>query len=236
MVINRTETIAAEQAKPKATETLGETTEIVTPIKGTTGVTIPMGISLPSNATERTALLASLGMFVMHSDGEEAMLYDLTFDIDETVAPPLLRGVSFNVDKFSKFTLVKLSPKVMTLKVGQRGYTIDSTWTDMPESYYKGTDTMMCVRMLQDFGVNFIWDEATKTATMTYLKKEIKLTIGSTDAYINGVKTPIVGASGKLVAPELVPGRTMIPLRFVSEGFGFDVLWTPTNEIAISRN
>ena len=86
-----------------------------------------------------------------------------------------------------------------------------------------------------DFGVNYQWDEATKTATMTYLNKEIKLTIGSTDAYINGVKTSIIGASGKAVAPELAPGRTMIPLRFVSEGFGLEVLWAPTHEIAIFR-
>jgi len=126
------------------------------------------------------------------------------------------------------------SSKTIATTVGIAGYNVGGEVKDMPACYYRGGDTFMPIRMLQDLGVGFEWSEATKTATMTYGSKFIKLTIGSSDAYVNEVKTSIVGASGKLVAPELAPGRTMIPLRFVSEQFGFTVHWDPSNLITIS--
>lgn len=124
---------------------------------------------------------------------------------------------------------------ILSTTVGVAGYTLDDKTMEMPACYYKGSDTMMPVRMLQEFGVSFTWDDATQTATMTLGDTSVKLTIGSTDAYINGVKTLIFGASGALVAPESASGRTMIPLRFVSQKLGFKVQWDPSNLITISK-
>jgi hypothetical protein len=124
--------------------------------------------------------------------------------------------------------------RLLITVVGRRGYTFEGKWVDMVPCYYKGNDTMMPVRMLEAFGVELDWDQATLTAELTYNGNTTKQTIGSTYACINGVKTPIVGASGALVAPELAPGRTMIPLRFVSEYLGFKVTWDPSNLITVS--
>lgn len=124
--------------------------------------------------------------------------------------------------------------KPLTTNVGIPGYSIDGVAKDMPACYYKGQDTFMPIRMLQDLGVTFDWDAAAQTATMTRGTETVKVTIGSTDAYVNGVKTSIVGASGALLAPELAEGRTMIPLRFVNEKLGFNVQWNHPNLITIT--
>ena len=219
---------------PPQTTAMADSLHIQTSITGLTGVTVPMNLQLPAGALEREAFLSSLRMFAIHSDGEQGFISDLEFEIDEVASPPVLKGVKFFVDKFSSFTLVQIPMDPLSTVVGQRGYSLSGVKADMVACYYKGSDTMMPVRMLEAFGMQFEWNEESLTATLIYMGKTVQLTIGSTDAFVNSVRTPIVGASGVLIAPELAPGRTMIPLRFVSESLGFKVHWDPSHAITIS--
>ncbi len=227
---------------PAGTEPIGEAMSVETDLTGPTKVTIGLNTDLPEDEAARQAFLAGLMTFAIHSSGTQEMIYDVTYDILETPYVDeqgveriqyTLQSVSFGVDEFSSFVVVKPNQEYLATTVGVPGFTIAGLSRDMVACYYQNGDTMMPVRMLEDFGVSFQWDELTKTATMTYMQQTVVLTIGSTDAYINGVKTPIVGASGALVAPELSPGRTMIPLRFVSEHLGFKVTWDRSNLITI---
>ena len=221
--------------RPLAATVLGAVTGIRTALVGRTQVTIPINIPLPTDRTARETLLANMGVFALHSDGEQRVIFDLTQNIDNTKQPPLLTEITFTVDKFSQFAAVVLESSALFLNVGRPGFTMRGVRRDMEAAFYKGRDTMMPVRMLEEFGVNFRWDEATRTAIMDFRGQEVRLTIGSKEAVVNGVRTPILGASGELLAPELVRGRTMIPLRFVSENLGFRVIWSPNNDIAIWR-
>ena len=69
------------------------------------------------------------------------------------------------------------------------------------------------------------WDQDSHTATFVKGSTTVKVTIGSKTAIVNGV------SKGMDVAPKLVKvdnqggARTMVPLRFISEGFGYDVDW-----------
>jgi hypothetical protein len=47
----------------------------------------------------------------------------------------------------------------------------------------------------------------------------IKLTIGNTTAFVNGKAVPLD------VPPTIIAGRTMVPIRFISEAFGAEVQW-----------
>ena len=69
------------------------------------------------------------------------------------------------------------------------------------------------------------WDQDTQTATLTMDGIEIQLVIGSTTAYVNGA------AESMDVAPALINDRTMLPIRFIAEKFGFDVIWDGENRI-----
>ena len=56
------------------------------------------------------------------------------------------------------------------------------------------------------------------------VNKWIKLWIGKPIAKVNGVDTPIDSTNPKVV-PEIINGRTHLPLRFISENLGASVDW-----------
>lgn len=64
--------------------------------------------------------------------------------------------------------------------------------------------------------------------TVTYGDKNIELTIGKPEAYVNGEKLALD------VAPVIYKSRTYIPLRFVAEALGKKVVWVgETNTVLI---
>lgn len=63
------------------------------------------------------------------------------------------------------------------------------------------------------------WDDSTKTITASDSTTSISLQIGSTTAIINEEEFLLD------VAPTIINGRTLIPIRFFSEAFGCEVLW-----------
>lgn len=71
----------------------------------------------------------------------------------------------------------------------------------------------------QSFGAAVDWDDDTLTATISKDGATIVCTIGSGTAYIDGSPVPLDAA------PQLILGRTMVPLRFIAEGLGMNVVW-----------
>lgn len=80
--------------------------------------------------------------------------------------------------------------------------------------------TLVPIRaIIEEIGGRVEWQESTSTVILTYNDDEIKLTIGSNLAYKNDVSKTLD------VAPQVMNGRTMLPIRFVVENFGFIVDW-----------
>ena len=81
--------------------------------------------------------------------------------------------------------------------------------------------TLVPVRaIIEAVGGTVEWDQVTETATLSYNGDVIRLTIGSTTAYLNDE------ASELDVTPVIINERTMLPIRFIAEGFKFTVDWT----------
>lgn len=80
--------------------------------------------------------------------------------------------------------------------------------------------TLLPIRAtVEAMGGEVEWNADTKT---TVLKKDgdtIELTIGSSTAYLNGESSTLD------TAPVILNDRTMLPLRFIAEGFGFKTDW-----------
>lgn len=73
--------------------------------------------------------------------------------------------------------------------------------------------------VIESLGGTVTWNEHTKDIYLTLNENEVKLTLGSTQAYINGsLKYLDVPATS-------INGRTMIPIKFVMDNFGADVIW-----------
>ncbi len=63
------------------------------------------------------------------------------------------------------------------------------------------------------------WNGETKTATLVSGDNKIELTIDSTTAKLNGEEKSLD------TAPVIIDSRTMLPLRFIAEGFGYQTDW-----------
>lgn len=91
--------------------------------------------------------------------------------------------------------------------------------------------TLVPVRFITErLGANVGWDNDTKTVTITYDGKVIKLQIDNDIVDINGEKIKID------TVPVIRKKRTLVPIRFISENFGADVLWNgDTYTVDINR-
>jgi hypothetical protein len=71
----------------------------------------------------------------------------------------------------------------------------------------------------QSLKADVSWNEEEKSVTVTRDGVEVKLVIGSTTAYVNGQEVTLDSP------PEILEGRTVVPVRFIAEAFGAIVLW-----------
>ncbi|HHV29982.1 stalk domain-containing protein [Acetivibrio mesophilus] len=89
--------------------------------------------------------------------------------------------------------------------------------------YIKDGRTFVSVRFIAEaLGAKVEWNEEKKKVVIKDDYNYIELFIGSNESYINAVKQ-VMDAS-----PEISNGRTMVPLRFVSETLDCSVDWNQT--------
>ena len=73
--------------------------------------------------------------------------------------------------------------------------------------------------IFEALGAEVKWEGATRTVTATKGSTEIRLSLGKTDAYINGALKVLSTPAAS------VDGTTMVPLRFIGEALGAEVKW-----------
>jgi hypothetical protein len=141
---------------------------------------------------------------------------------------------------FSKKTVSKLitviyepSTSEVLLKIGDKSAMVNGKNVNMDTAPFIDTKvnrTYVPARFVAEFlNGSVLWNGATKTITIS-LGQEIKLTVGSGIAYING--KPI-----KLDVPVFIKdNRSFVPLRFIAENLGFKVEWNGNDKtIKISK-
>jgi uncharacterized membrane protein len=79
--------------------------------------------------------------------------------------------------------------------------------------------------VFEQMGANVDWDSATQTVMADGNDRHIRLRLGSLDASVNGRVVTMD------VAPQLMEGSTMVPLRFLGEALGAHVDWQPQNNL-----
>ena len=92
--------------------------------------------------------------------------------------------------------------------------------------------TLVPIRaIIEAFGGNVGWEESTQSVLLSMEDDTIKLTINSGVAYLNN------SAQMLDVAPAVINGRTMLPIRFVAEGFNLGVAWdSSTQTVSIIKD
>jgi hypothetical protein len=123
-------------------------------------------------------------------------------------------------------TATKTPKTVVVLQIGKSTFTVNgaSKTLDSPPVIKNGRTLVPIRAIIEALGGTVGWDATTKKATVTLGKKIIALWIGKNTATVNGVSTLIDSTNAKVV-PEIINGRTMLPLRFVAENLGATVGW-----------
>lgn len=91
---------------------------------------------------------------------------------------------------------------------------------DVPPYITRTNVTMVPAGVIsQGLGAGVKWDQASKTATISKDNNVLQLTSGKTSAIVNGAAVRLD------TSVQISQGRVMVPLRFVSEQLGLQVVW-----------
>lgn len=93
-----------------------------------------------------------------------------------------------------------------------------TTSFDVPPLIENGRTLVPFRTIFEALGTTVNWDDTTRTVTANKENTEIKLTIGG-QAYRNGLPVTLD------VPATIINDRTMVPLSFVSESLGCQVVW-----------
>jgi len=129
---------------------------------------------------------------------------------------------------------IQISMNNSHVSVREVSVKIDGKAIDTGTPSFVLTDrTLVPVRFIaENYGAKVDWDQKTKTVTITHESKEIKLTIDSAIAIINGDKKVLDKNSiPRLVTFENKEIKTMVPLSFLAEAMGYDVGWDEINKV-----
>lgn len=98
-----------------------------------------------------------------------------------------------------------------------------NTPVDVPPLLQSGR-TFVPLRFIGEaLGSSFSWDGATQTVTFTMGDQMLTLVIGQTGAGLDA-------------APFIENGRTMVPVRYISEAFGASVNWDgTTRQVTVTK-
>lgn len=100
---------------------------------------------------------------------------------------------------------------------------------DQPAMMQGGRVMVPLRGIFESLGADVLFNPATRTIKATKEDRVVELTLGSRQALINGQVSYLDVPAGT------IGGRTLVPLRFVSEALGADVKWNPaTRTVALT--
>jgi photosystem II stability/assembly factor-like uncharacterized protein len=126
----------------------------------------------------------------------------------------------------------------IVLRVGASTFTVDgfSHTLDYPPVIINGRTLLPIRAVIESMGGIVQWNNSERKVTINLDKNTVELWIGKNTANVNGV-TKQIDSTNPQVAPMLISGRTMLPLRFIAENLGCDVQWDgKTQTITIIYN
>ncbi|MNJ49707.1 Protease inhibitor precursor [compost metagenome] len=136
----------------------------------------------------------------------------------------LTGSVSFDNIRFTSPVMdgdtgVQSAKVVMT--VGQKSLTVNGTKQSIDVApLLKDDTTYVPIKyVLDSFGGQSEWNSTAKKITVMSGSTLLELTVGKKEFTLNGARKQ------SAVSPIIVDGRTLVPLRLVSEALGIDVKW-----------
>ena len=120
----------------------------------------------------------------------------------------------------------EITETVIILHIGDTSFTVNGVLNqlDSPPIIKNGRTLLPIRAIVESLGGAVEWLEKTETVVIILGSNSIRLQIGNANALVNG-QNKLIEPQNLKVFPEIVNGRTMLPLRFVAENLGCDVQW-----------
>lgn len=148
----------------------------------------------------------------------------------------------FRTEYATKFTLANcVTPApfeqkgTAVFKIGEKKYIVNGQEVEMDVApIAEAGRTYLPARFVANaMGVpdaNILWDQASKTVTVIRGERFVQMKVGSKQILVNGITLNMD------VAPKVVPGRVLIPFRFLAQALGAEVVWDPADPNTIILN
>lgn len=203
-------------------------TRRIAPAPSLTAVTIQSadGMDVLNWLVDKSAAIDHYDLYVSEFGGEYRMFERLNRpdnfnDPVTSYSLPIAAGTQRRfaveaVDKLNQSSGIKAAEDANEIKVFVNGTRVIF---DVPPIIKNGRTLVPFRKIFEALGAEVGWFEQTRTVTGIRGATEVKLTIGSTLATVNGVQNILD------VPAEIMDGRTIVPARFISESLGADVQW-----------
>ncbi|SMP66112.1 stalk domain-containing protein [Anoxynatronum buryatiense] len=126
----------------------------------------------------------------------------------------------------------------IVLNVGQYAYSVNGQQKQMDAQpvIFQGR-TLLPIRYITEaLGAAIAWNGEDQKVTITQDEQIIELWVNNSTAMINGQPVPIDVGNSQVTPLIIPPGRTMLPLRFITESLGCQLKWdADTQQITIIR-
>ena len=202
----------------------------------------PLGNSDLSNEVKVTTPAAS-GMIIRPSLGlNRTILGNILLPIDiagektatpaDPVVDPVVEPV---VEEPAGEPVADGATIELKFTIGRTNYYINGVSTPMDVSPFVGTGgrIMLPVKYILDpLKADYSWDSSEKSAAIARKTITMKLWANRNMANLNGSTMMIDPANDQVMPMMVPPGRTMMPLRFISEKLGGTVKWDAASETA----
>jgi len=209
--------------------------------RGTTWTTMNLGLTgsqfitfaaiNPVILTILYAVTESRGVLRSTNDGTTWTAIDTPpseYGISCLVVDPLTPSILYALDDGGIFRYgpVSSSTKVIQLKIGSTTMHVDGKAVPLEAApIIMNSRTLVPLRaLIETLGGRVVWSPSARTVDMFLGEHSVDVGVGGNIGYVNDKGVAIDPANPKVV-PLIISGRTLLPLRFVTENFGCSVVW-----------
>ena len=129
------------------------------------------------------------------------------------------------------------STTYITLTIGSKSATVNgiSCTLDVPATIIESRTYVPLRFIAEQMGCTVNWSNSDKKITVVNGESKIELWVGKSIALVNG-KSIAIDSSNSKVVPLIKSGRTLVPIRFISESLGFYVDYNSSKKLVSISN
>lgn len=160
--------------------------------------------------------------------------FKISYTLDEGTNNILITAIDkAGNETTEKITIIFKKRTIIKLQIGNRMAVVnDRTVVLELAPFIESGRTLVPLRFIaESFGATVGWEDKEQKITITLENKIIILWVGKKEALVNDERYYLEVPPKVIEIPEIGGGRTVVPLRFVSEALGAQVDWEPDLQI-----